>query len=164
MLRETLENLGRSPFGMEIHAHCLGHGGPQGSEHFKAKSRVSWRDARSKLQRVSSEDRRTSVLGQALRRLTQGVCSQRRCGESPRVKLQRVSSEDCRTPVCGQAVKQSAKKRTALLPTMLWGKSPFEVAESVIGRPKDSSSWTGSKTECRVAVCVGVLRNSTFIP
>ena len=38
MLRETLEkNLGRSPFGIEIHAHRLGHGGPQGSEHFNTK-------------------------------------------------------------------------------------------------------------------------------
>ena len=45
---------------------------------------------------------------------TQGACSQRRCGESPRAKLQRVSSEDRRTPVCGQAVKRSAKMRSAL--------------------------------------------------
>ena len=44
------------------------------------------------------------------------------------------------------------------------GKSPFEVAESVIGRPKDISSWKGNESECRNAVCVGVLRSSTFIP
>ena len=49
-------------------------------------------------------------------------------------------------------------------PATLWGKSPFEVAESVIGRPKDNSSWTGSESECRGAVCDGVLRNSTFFP
>ena len=29
-----------------------------------------------------------------------------------------------------------------MIPTTLWGKSPFEVAENVIGRPKDTSSWT----------------------
>ena len=45
---------------------------------------------------------------------TQGACSQRHCGESPRVKLQRLSSEDCRTPVRGQAVNQSAEMRSAL--------------------------------------------------
>ena len=39
--------------------------------------------------------------------------------------------------------------------TTLWGMSPFEVAESVNGRPKDNSSWTGSDSECRDAVCVG---------
>ena len=46
----------------------------------------------------------------------------------------------------------------------LWGKSPFQVAESVIGRPKDNRSWTGSGAECRDAVCVGVLHNCTFRP
>ena len=90
--------------------------------------------------------------------------SQQRCGESHRAKLQRVSSEDCRTPVRGQAVKQSAEMRSALLPTMLWGKSPCEVAESVIRRPQNTSLWTGSEAECRDAVCVGVLRNSTVMP
>ena len=44
---------------------------------------------------------------------TQGACSQRRCGESPRSNLQRVSSEDCRTPFRGQAVKLSAEMRSA---------------------------------------------------
>ena len=48
-----------------------------------------------------------------------------------------------------------------MLPTTLWGKSPCEVAESVIRRPQNTSSWTGSEAECRDAVCVGVLRNST---
>ena len=43
----------------------------------------------------------------------------------------------------------------------LWGMSPFEVSESFIGRPKDTSSWTGSESECRDAVCDGVLRNYT---
>ena len=43
-------------------------------------------------------------------------------------------------------------------------KSLFVVAESVIGRPQNTSSWTGSESECRDAVCVCVLRNSTFIP
>ena len=44
MLRETLENLCRSLFGREIRAHCVDHGDPRGSEHFKTKPRVSWRD------------------------------------------------------------------------------------------------------------------------
>ena len=39
-----------------------------------------------------------------------------------------------------------------------------EVAECVIRSPKDTRSWTGSESECRGAVCHGVLRNSTFIP
>ena len=43
--------------------------------------------------------------------------------------------------------------RSALLPTMLWGKSPCEVAESVIRRLQNTSSWTGSEAECRDAVC-----------
>ena len=47
--------------------------------------------------------------------------------------------------------------RSALLPTTLWGKFPFVVAERVIRRPKFTSSWTGSESECRVAVCVGFL-------
>ena len=42
--------------------------------------------------------------------------------------------------------------------------SPFDLAESVIGRLQNTSSWTGCESECRDAVCVGVLRNSTFIP
>ena len=46
---------------------------------------------------------------------------------------------------------------SVLLPTKLWRKSPFEVAESVIGRPQNTSLWTGSEAECRDAVCVGVL-------
>ena len=40
MFRETLENLGHSPFGREIHAHCVGHGGPRGSKHSR-QSRAS---------------------------------------------------------------------------------------------------------------------------
>ena len=47
----------------------------------------------------------------------------------------------------------------SMLPTTL-----FEVAESVIGRPQNTNSWTGSEAELRDAVCVGVLRNSIFIP
>ena len=35
-------------------------------------------------------------------------------------------------------------------PATLWGKSPFEVAESVIGRPKGTSSWTGSESGAEV--------------
>ena len=53
---------------------------------------------RVKLQRVSSEDCRTPVRGQAVKQSAEMVClacSQRRCGESPRAKLQRLSSEDC---------------------------------------------------------------------
>ena len=38
MHRETLENLCRYPISREIHAHCVGHGGPRGSEHFKNKA------------------------------------------------------------------------------------------------------------------------------
>ena len=73
-------------------------------------------------------------------------------------------SEDLRTPVRGQAVKLSAEMRSALLPTTLWGKFPFVVAERVIRRPQNTSSQSDSESECRVAVCVGVLRNSIFIP
>ena len=40
---------------------------------------------------------------------------------------------------------------------------PCDVAESFIGRPQNTSSWTGSEAECRDAVCVGVLCNSTVI-
>ena len=47
------------------------------------------------------------------RQVTQGACSQRRCGENPCAKLKRrVSSEDCRTPFRGHAAKQSAKMRS----------------------------------------------------
>ena len=44
------------------------------------------------------------------------------------------------------------------------GESLHAKLESVIGRPQNTSSLTGSEAECRVAVCVGVLRNSTVIP
>ena len=30
--------------------------------------------------------------------------------------------------------------------------------------PQNTSSWIGSEAECRDAVCVGVLRNSTVMP
>ena len=46
---------------------------------------------------------------------TQGACSQRRCGESPRSLLLRESSEDLSTPVLGQAVNQSAELRSAFV-------------------------------------------------
>ena len=36
-----------------------------------------------------------------------------------------------------------------MLPTTLWGKAKFEVAESVIRRLQNTSSWTGSEAECR---------------
>ena len=49
------------------------------------------------------------------------------------------------------------RDQRSMFSTTLWGKSPFEVAGNVIGRLKDTSSWTGSESECRVAVCVGVL-------
>ena len=52
----------------------------------------------------------------------------------------------------------------SMLPTTLWGKSPCEVAESVFRRQQNTSLWTGSEAECRDAVCVGVLPNSTVMP
>ena len=100
--------------GLNLPILRVGHGGPRGSEHFKTKPRVSWRD-----------------------------------------EIDYAVSE---------GLESMTSHTGSLLPTTLWGKSPFEVAESVIGRPKDTSSWAGSESECRVAVCVGVLRNSTFIP
>ena len=51
-----------------------------------------------------------------------------------------------------------------MLPTTLWGKSPCEFSESVIGKPQNTSSWSSSEADCRDAVCVGVLRNSTVMP
>ena len=36
----------------------------------------------------------------------------------------------------------------SMLPTTLWEESPCEVAESVIRRPQNTSSWTGSEAEC----------------
>ena len=51
----------------------------------------------------------------------------------------------------------------SMLPTTLREMSPCDVAECVIGRPQNISSWTGSEAECRDAVCVGVLCNSTVI-
>ena len=78
------------------------------------------------------------------------------------MKFQRVLSEDCRTPVRGQTVKQSAEIRSALhSPNDVVRMSPCEVSESVIRRLQNTISWTGNETECRVSVCVGVLRNST---
>ena len=40
----------------------------------------------------------------------------------------------------------------SMLPTTLWGKSPCEVAASVIRRLQNSSSWTDSEAECRFSV------------
>ena len=42
----------------------------------------------------------------------------------------------------------------SMLPTTLWGKSPCEVAASVIRRLQNSSSWTDSEAECRFSVCL----------
>ena len=39
----------------------------------------------------------------------------------------------------------------SMLPTTLREMSPCDVAESVIGRPQNTSSWTGSEAECRDA-------------
>ena len=39
-----------------------------------------------------------------------------------------------------------------MLLSTLWGKSPCEVAETVIGRLQNTSSWTGNEAECRVSV------------
>ena len=61
-------------------------------------------------------------------------------------------------------VQGQLAQRGSMLPTTLWGKSPCEVAESVVRRPQNTSSWSGSEAEFRDAVCDGVLRNSTFIP
>ena len=59
-------------------------------------------------------------------------------------------------------MNQSAEMRSALhAPNDVVRKSPREVSESVIRRLQNNSSWTDSETECRVSVCVGVLRNST---
>ena len=44
------------------------------------------------------------------------------------------------------------------------GESPRAKFEIVIGRLQDNSSWADGEAVCRVAVCVGVLRNSTVIP
>ena len=41
------------------------------------------------------------------------------------------------------------------------GESPRVKFQSVIRRLQNTSSWTDSEAECRDAVCVGVLRNST---
>ena len=113
---------------------------------------------------MSSEDCKTQISWTGseaeCRDAVCAACSYRRCGESPRAKLQRVSSEDSRTPVCGQTVKQNAEMRSALLPTMLWGKSPCEVAESVIRRLQNTISWTGSEAECRDGLPLRISRRS----
>ena len=72
----------------------------------------------AKLQRrVSSEDCRTPVRGQAVKLSAEMRSAFHSpndvAGESPRVKFQRVSSEDCRTPFRGQTVKQNAEIRFA---------------------------------------------------
>ena len=71
-----------------------------------------------------------------------------------------------RSQATSSQVKRSASQRAhrGHAPNDVVGKSPCEVSESVIGRPKDTSSWTGSDSECLDAVCVAVLHNSTFIP
>ena len=53
--------------------------------------------------------------------------------------------------------------RGHIIHLVLRRKSPCEVAESVIGRPQNTISWTGSEAEYRDAACVGFLRNSTVI-
>ena len=87
--------------------------------------------------------------------------SQRRCGENPLEKLQRVSSEDLRTPLLGQAVNQNAELHSALvffLAALLRQRNKSAPCWSV---KEDTSSSTGSESECRVAFCVGVLLGSS---
>ena len=137
---------------------------------------------RAKLQKVSSEDRRTTFRVQAVNQSTEMrsvldffATAQSICGGSlqsvqlngahsshsscwPRRHARILTLQDI-------AVSLMARRdQRGMLSTTLWGKSPFEVAESVIGRPKDTSSWAGSESEYRDAVFDGVLRNSAIIP
>ena len=143
---------------------------------------------RAKLQRVSSEDRRTAFRGQAVNQSTEMrsvldffATAQSFCGgsfQSVQLNGAHSSHSSCWPwrPARGPNKAESLMARRDRLcclrrfgkhgsrPTTLWGKSPFEVAESVNGRPKVTRTWTGNESECRDAVCDGVLRNSTFIP
>ena len=70
MLRETLEDIGRSSFA-EVHtsiALALWRASFFDEIDFAVSGGLEgcWESHRSKLQRVSSEDRRTSVLGKAM--------------------------------------------------------------------------------------------------
>ena len=76
------------------------------------------------------------------------------------VRPTRTKSTYCRQ----SSIRLHSAHTGSMLPTTLWGKSPCEVAESVIRRPQNTSLWTGSEAECRDAVCVGVLRNNTVMP
>ena len=78
--------------------------------------------------------------------------------------LRAISPTRTKSTFCRQSSMRLHSAHTgSILPTKLWGKSLCEVAESVYRRPQITSSWTGSESECRDAVCVGVLRNSIFI-
>ena len=137
---------------------------------------------RAKLQKVSSEDRRTTFRVQAVNQSTEMrsvldffATAQSICGGS----LQSVQLNGAHSSHSSCWPWRTARVRTlqdkaeslmvrrvqrSMLSTTLWEKSPFEVAESVIGRPKDTSSWASSESECRVTVCVGVLRKSAIFP
>ena len=66
------------------------------------------------------------------------------------VRPTRTKSTCCRQ----SSIRLHSAHTGSMLPTTLWGKSPCEVAESVIRRLQNTSSWTGSEAECRDAVCV----------
>ena len=55
-----------------------------------------------------------------------------------------------------QTVDIPVPQTGSMLPMKLWGKSPFEVAESVTGRMQNISLLTGSEAECRDAVCLAI--------
>ena len=90
-------------------------------------------------------------------RVSERIIEQTRCS-SP--SDSRPKSTYCRQ----SSIRLHSAHTGSMLPTTLWGKSPCEVAESVIRRPQNTSLWTGSEAECRDAVCVGVLRNNTVMP
>ena len=70
---------------------------------------------------------------------------------------------DSRQPFPSLKVVFAARTQGACSQRRCGESPPCEVAESVIRRLQNTSSWTGSEAECRNAVCVGVLRNCTVM-
>ena len=111
------------------------------------------------MQRVSSEDRKTPFCRQAvnqsaeIRYALEFFATAQSCRER---QFQSTVLSLAVWPELAQLHKGRlhSAHTGSMLPTTLWGKSPCEVAESVIRRLQNTSSWTGSEAECRDAVCL----------
>ena len=169
MLRETLKNLCRSPFGREIRAHCVDHEDPRGSEHFKdkAESLMARRDRLCCLRRFGRHESRPNCSPSA-EKYVHIVLAMEACESlNTQVKAERSAWSSALNRTVDQIVEASfpslrrypLKILAALVLqrntcTLCW---PFEACESVGSNTQDRvehlTAETGHHLEDVIATC-----------